>query len=489
MIYIDPPYGKDSMGEFAKTNYDNAISRDNLLSMLDIRLRLAKELLTDDGVIFCSIDDRNQAYIKCLFDEIFGESNFYGNFIQLKGNTQNDSKTIQKNHEYILCYVKKYNELLLTYKNTVKYKVYEDEYYLGRDTGASSGHDTLLDRNNLGYTIYYYEGTGNGVTGNHNTLLDRNNLGYNDYKIYKKGNKYIQAIALNDYKIENLTSKSTENDIYENDQYLVNLGFIPIRPPKRTGGQLGRWTWGIDTFKQYWNNNEVLIKNNKNVIRKIFVDSHDITEINGSKYYISENILPPQSIIDITNSEGSTELNEIFNKNIFNNPKNSELIKYFIKLSSTSSDDIILDFFAGSGTTGQAVLEANKEDGGNRKFILVQQHEDLGKGSIQESFCKENNLPISLSSITYERLKRVMTGKTSKGDSDFDWIKKNEALGGALDVYEIASVNNYENIKGKTAFDVIDETLYGLPKFKDVNDKIKWVCENFEYTMKVEDKR
>ena len=76
VIYIDPPYGKDSMGEFAKTNYENGITRDNLLSMLYPRLMLAKQLLTDDGVIFCSIDDKNQAYVKCLFDEVFGENDF-----------------------------------------------------------------------------------------------------------------------------------------------------------------------------------------------------------------------------------------------------------------------------------------------------------------------------------------------------------------------------------------------------------------------------
>lgn len=76
VIYIDPPYGKDTMGEFAKTNYENAITRDNLLSMLYPRLLLAKKLLSADGTIFCSIDDRNQSYIKALFDEIFGEGSF-----------------------------------------------------------------------------------------------------------------------------------------------------------------------------------------------------------------------------------------------------------------------------------------------------------------------------------------------------------------------------------------------------------------------------
>lgn len=80
VIYIDPPYGKDSMGEFADTNYNNAITRDNLLSMLYPRLFLAKQLLSDNGVIFCSIDDRNQAQVKSLFDEIFEEKNFVGKY-------------------------------------------------------------------------------------------------------------------------------------------------------------------------------------------------------------------------------------------------------------------------------------------------------------------------------------------------------------------------------------------------------------------------
>lgn len=76
VIYIDPPYGKDTMGDFAKTNYENAITRDNLLSMLYPRLLLAKQLLSEDGLIFCSIDDKNHAYVKGLFDEVFTECKY-----------------------------------------------------------------------------------------------------------------------------------------------------------------------------------------------------------------------------------------------------------------------------------------------------------------------------------------------------------------------------------------------------------------------------
>lgn len=95
------------MGNFADTNYNNAITRDNLLSMLYPRLQLARELLRDDGVIFCSIDDKNQAYVKCLFDEIFGEGNFVSDFIRKTKSTTNDAKTgVNYQHEFLLCYAK-----------------------------------------------------------------------------------------------------------------------------------------------------------------------------------------------------------------------------------------------------------------------------------------------------------------------------------------------------------------------------------------------
>lgn len=107
VIYIDPPYSKDDLGNFAKTNYDNAITRDNLLSMLKPRLELAKMLLRDDGVIFCSIDDKNQAYVKCLFDEVFGEREFVADFIRKTKSTTNDAKVgINYQHEFLLCYAK-----------------------------------------------------------------------------------------------------------------------------------------------------------------------------------------------------------------------------------------------------------------------------------------------------------------------------------------------------------------------------------------------
>lgn len=102
VIYIDPPYGKDSMGEFVQTNYDNSITRDNLLSMLYPRLYLARQLLSSYGVVFVSIDDKNQAYIKCLMDEIFGETGFLLNIPRITKKGGKSTQTIAKNNDYIL---------------------------------------------------------------------------------------------------------------------------------------------------------------------------------------------------------------------------------------------------------------------------------------------------------------------------------------------------------------------------------------------------
>lgn len=109
VIYIDPPYGKDSMGNFAATNYDNAITRDNLLSMLYPRLTLAKQLLSEEGVIFCSIDDKNQAYVKCLFDEVFGEKNFIGTFIRKTVSQRAMAKIFNCQQDYCLMYANNRN--------------------------------------------------------------------------------------------------------------------------------------------------------------------------------------------------------------------------------------------------------------------------------------------------------------------------------------------------------------------------------------------
>ena len=139
VIYIDPPYGKDSLGEFAKMNYENSLNRDNLLSMMYARLQAAKQLMSDDGVIFCSIDDKNQAYMKCLFDDVFGESAFVTCIPRLtKAQRSGQEDYMDVSHDYILCY--SYSDDFLNVTERVydesKVKTDKNGKYLEGDTKA-----------------------------------------------------------------------------------------------------------------------------------------------------------------------------------------------------------------------------------------------------------------------------------------------------------------------------------------------------------------
>lgn len=314
VIYIDPPYSKDDLGNFAKTNYDNAITRDNLLSMLKPRLELAKMLLRDDGVIFCSIDDKNQAYVKCLFDEVFGEGNFCGNIIWLKGNAQNDADTIQKNQEYILCYAKNIeskpiNQIL----QKEKVKAFKDS-----KTGK-----------------FYYEGSG-FVSGNANSDLNHHSLcGFTIF--YNATTNDIQHFM--DYDTEKAKFSNDEQEIYkEIDKNLLAKGYGAIRPPKK-GNLLGRWVVSFEKFAEFIKENQILIKKGKNgysVLRKEWLDSKKVKQDEKGEYYaIIEKKNPPKSFIDFASSgSGIAELKDVLNDKVFDNPKNLKLLKHLLKIST-----------------------------------------------------------------------------------------------------------------------------------------------------------
>ncbi len=405
VIYIDPPYGKDSMGEFAKTNYDNAITRDNLLSMLYHRLLLAKELLSDDGVIFCSIDDKNQAYVKCLFDDVFGEENFIGNISRLaiKGGTK--TRNIKPVNDYVLVYAKRLNdgnekkELLLgeefEEKNNFLYKDEKGVFAKGRELNKWGAGSRREDSPSMWYSI----------------------PGPNGEKVF----------------------------------------------PIRNDGSEGRWRWGKSKLLQAVKDGEVIFEKREDGSYIVYQKIREDKEKNKQLTSV---------LTEFLNADGSEDLKKIFGTMmaIFDFTKPQSLISSLIK-NYPDDNATILDFFAGSGTTGHAVLDLNKQDGGNRSFILCQLNEITDK--------TPNGIAYD---VTTKRLKRIMTGSCYDGSKSFPWIKENEPYGGNLDVYEIAEVANFESTKGKTPFDVIDETLYGQKKFSTVKEKIKWVCSNFERT-------
>ena len=237
--------------------------------------------------------------------------------------------------------------------------------------------------------------------------------------------------------------------------------FYPIAPD----GKPGRWRVGRERLQKLMNDDSIHWKKEENGWTPF--EKKYITEAKG-KLNKSRSIL-----YKLAETGTATKLlTSIFGeKDKFENPKPIELIEFLLEHTNSET---ILDFFAGSGTTGQAVLNLNKKDGENRHFILCQNNEAD----------KRNPNGIAYD-VTSKRLKRTMTGNCYDGSTDFKWIKDNEPLGGSLDVYEIAEVANFESVPGQTAFDVIDETLYGQEKFSTLKEKIEWICRNFEGTQKV----
>lgn len=432
VIYIDPPYGKDSLGEFAQTNYNNALTRDNLLSMLYPRLFLAKQLLTENGVIFCSIDDKNQAYVKCLFNEIFEEKGFVCDLIWQKKTGASDAKGIAIITEYILVYCNNKDSSTWNEIFTQNYNSFVERRYR--------------------YSDQYEETRGRYYPDN----LDRGGLNYSDSMNY--------GIKCPDGTITYPNGRTE----YENDGWIwkwgkdkvewgIEHGFIEFRKSKdKSSG------WSV-CYKNYMN-----------------VDNEN-NEIDRSAPF--KNI-----IYGILNGEGTQELKNIFGCPVFKNPKPIALIINLI-LALSKKDVTILDFFAGSGTTGHAALEINKNKVDKKLYyILVQFPEKLDEESSMPEvknaikLCKKLGLPLNLAQITAVRQKRIMTGECYDGSKDFKWIMNNEPYGDNLDVYEIETVKNNNSSEGKTPFDVIDETLYGQERFNSLREKIDWVCQNFAHT-------
>lgn len=397
-IYIDPPYNtgnegwiyndnvndpkmKKWLGEVVGKEGEDLSRHDKWLCMMYPRLRLLHKLLRDDGIILVSIDDNEQANLKLVLDEIFGSSNAVGPIIQNKMNAKNDTDSIQKNHEFILVYKKTASAQLLNSTKEEK-EVYKEgnTFYLIKDSITTRGEGgELRNRPNLGYTIYY-------------------NAETND------------LVAKADYNAEDAKVVNTEKDLYVLDTNLVKKGYVPIRPPK-VRGNLGAWTWSIDKFNQEKKNIVITGSESKYAVKKrVFIDPKKINERDGKFYFILEKEGNSRSILDYSTNEGTKTLNDVMKESaVFDNPKNIQMLKYLIDLSISNKDDIILDSFAGSGTTAHAVLSLNKQDGGNRKFILV----ELGDYA---------------DNITAERNKRVIQGY---GDT--------EGTGGAFDYYELGA--------------------------------------------------
>lgn len=401
VIYIDPPYGANSMGEFADTNYENSITRDNLLSMLYPRLMLAKDLLTNKGVIFCSIDDRNYAYLKCLFDEVFGEANFISSLIITSNSSKNNADYIGDIHEYVLCYAKNINAVPKGWqvkKNNVEEFQKRAKQLVARGLSEEDIHKELLEL--VKYPRFY--------DFDHYTYADKRGV----------------------FRPDNIGGVPNGNM----DTELIH----PL-----TGGTCSKPSGGFrykeEELKRMIEEDRILFGKDESTIPQV-------------KRYLADYLTQTPKSVSFFDSQSSTKWLKANGLN-FDFPKAVNLMKYIVSLYP-DKDITVLDFFAGSATTGHAVVDLNKEDGGSRQFILCTNNEIDDKNP--------NGIAYD---VSVPRLAKAM-----KEDS--------------LSVYDIKEISKRNGETGHTPFDVIDEECYGLDRFENIQDKIVWVCENFEGTCK-----
>lgn len=388
MIYIDPPYNTgngdfiyndersftpQSLAQMANIELEEASSILNLtlknssthsawLSFMYPRLYIARQLLRDDGVIFISIDDNEQANLKLLCDEIFGEENFVSCFVWQKKSGGGQAKYFYEGHEYVLIYCKNKDLLQGLFKIKEKGKIETD--FLRKIHGKYT--------NNLKLKNVYEKYP--------NQLIEHRNLMFEEMDIFLQ---------------EKLITQEKYDEIKQN---LTN---------------------GIYFLKPYNDKFNLVCRNNEN---------------NQALMY---------SIISgVWTSDGNTEIEQLFGKLVFNDPKPVNLLKQLIQSATMqgNSNDIILDFFAGSGTTAQAVMELNAEDKGNREFILVQLDEaiDKSKSKTAYEFCK-NELGSenpTIFDITKERIKRASTK-----------IAQNSNLDLGFKIYELRE-NDFDSQNG-----------------------------------------
>ncbi len=318
------------------------------LSFMLPRLKLARDLLKEDGVIFISIDDNECANLKILCDEIFGEDNSVGDFIRKTKSTTNDAKIgLNYQHEFLLCYAKdkNYTNLLGGEKNLENYKNPDND-----PNGAwTSGNPTKP--------------------------------GYAKIQSFPLTNPYTKAIEY---------------------------------PPE------GRsWVFTEKTIQNFIDERRLVFKKEHKENERIFIYKHYLKDLKTTRKTFDSLVSSDNCYM---NQAATKELLNLGMGEYFSYPKGVDFVAKIVE-HATEKGDIILDFFAGSGTTAHAVMELNAEDKGNREFILVQIDEEIKEDESAYDFCKnvlKSAKPI-ISDITIERVKRAAQKiiESSK-DNDLD---------------------------------------------------------------------
>lgn len=346
IIYIDPPYNtgnKDFRYNDSYVDKEDSYRHSKWLSFMSRRLKIAKKLLSDRGVIFISIDDNEQAQLKLLCDEVFGNKNFVADLIwsNQEGGGSSDSKLFRIKHEHIIVFSKDISQLDIKgvditnedrYKEEDEYSKVRGKYYLQK-----LGMGSIQYSESLNYPIIAPDGS----------------------KIYPSDN--------------NNGKKACWRWSKEKLNWGIENGFIVIKKSKNI------WTVYTKQYLNCDNNGEIIIRTQR-----------------------------PLGIIDkFSSTQAAKFLESIGLSKLFNYSKPTDLIKYLID-RFVDFNPIILDFFAGSGTTLHATMQLNAEDGGRRQCILVTNNEN--------NICEE---------VTYERNRRVIQGYTNAKGEEVEGLTKN----------------------------------------------------------------
>jgi adenine-specific DNA-methyltransferase len=365
VIYIDPPYNtgnKDFIYNDSYVDKEDSYRHSKWLSFMSRRLKIAKKLLSDRGVIFISIDDNEQANLKLLMDEtnFFGEKNFIAILPRITKASGKTTDKIAQNHDYILLYAKDSS------KCTITGLPHDDEGYKNVDE--------------------FYKERGKFKL---NQTLDYDSLSYSDSL---------------DYPIK------IGNDIFYPGGNYENF-------KKRKSGNHKRadwaWRWSKDLFDFGYNNGFIVVKSGKNG-KRIYTKTYqkvNIEKINNSYKIVEKDRLKPIQSIQLidnrfSNDNAKKELQNILGESLFDYPKPTSIMHYL--LQAIPNCEYVLDFFAGSGTTLHATMQLNAEDGGHRQCILVTNNEN--------NICEE---------VTYKRNRRVIQGYINAKDEEVTGLMKN----------------------------------------------------------------
>lgn len=380
MIYIDPPYNtgnKDFVYNDKFVDREDGYRHSKWLSFMNKRLRIAKGLLSDKGVIFISIDDNEQAQLKLLCDEIFGENNHIATLptiMNLKGNQ--DEFGFAGTHEYTLVYCFSHDTCFIGQLPI------EDEEL----------DDWLSDEKG-----YYKKGANLKSTGINAPKEKRPNLYYPI--LVNRKTQEVSTITEDELAlIYNRLLKQHDEEYLSQLRIKYNdLGYDFLLPI--TKGEDMSWRWGWNKVKD--KPNEIIVNIHGNELSLYKKQRPSLGDMPTKK---------PKSIFykpEYSSGNGKAELISVLGENLLGYPKPLELIFDVITIASSKSSTI-LDFFAGSGTTLHATMQLNNEDGGKRKCILVTNNEN--------GICEN---------VTYERNKRVINGYTTPKGENIAGLEEN----------------------------------------------------------------